>query len=133
MINLRSSLIALLVLLWLQASLAVANTDPQLLKEPDEIVDVCELKKDPSRFAGKSFRLRAVLVENRTPRVDGGDSYLYGPRCRKSSLSIVVHFLSEEGYQQIGVLKPDHRGYVRANVVLLGVLQLLREPEVWPS
>jgi len=88
MINLRPKVIVtLLVVSTTSATLRVVDgRSLRSNKERDEIIDICKFKEDPSQFAGKTFRLKAVLVENRTPRVDGGESYLYGPGCRKSSL-----------------------------------------------
>jgi hypothetical protein len=87
----------------------------------DAIIDICKVIRDPSRYADKTIRLKAVLLENRAPRVDGGDTYLYGPDCRRSSFHVVVEFSSEEGYQPVAVLKPDVNGNVRSDVILLGV------------
>jgi hypothetical protein len=86
-------------------------------------IEICKLIKHPSQFAGKTIRLKAVLVENHTPRVDGGDPYLYGPACRKTPFSVVVEFSSQESYQPLEILseKPDINGYVRSDVILIGV------------
>jgi hypothetical protein len=86
-------------------------------------IEICKLIKHPSQYAGKTIRLKAVLVENHTPRVDGGDTYLYGPACRKTPFSVVVEFSSQESYQPLEILseKPDINGYVRSNVILVGV------------
>ena len=85
-------------------------------------IEICKLIKYPSRYAGKTIRLKAVLVENHTSRVDGGDSYLYGPACRKMPFSVVVEFVSMESYQTFEILRqePDVDGYVRSNVILIG-------------
>lgn len=90
---------------------------------PKSPIEICKLIKYPSEFAGRTILLKAVLVQNYTPRVDGGDSYLYGPACRKVPFTVVVEFDSQESYQPLKVLsrEPDRDGDVRLNVILVGV------------
>jgi hypothetical protein len=94
---------------------------------PKSPIGICNLIKHPSQYAGKTIRLKAVLVENHTPRIDGGDPYLYGPACRKTPFSVVVEFVSQESYQPLEILgqKPDLDGYVRSNVILVGAFHYL--------
>ena len=120
-------IVALINVLLIVVSLVVAKgRAPTPNNDVKAIIDVCKLVKDPSQYAGKTIRLKAVLVENRTSRVDGGDPYLYGPGCRRSSFSVVVEFSSEESYQPVERVKPDVHGDVRLNVILVGIFRYSR-------
>ena len=105
-----------------EASIVSASNVVRERLFPKSPIEICKLIKHPSRYAGKTIRLKAVLVENHTPRVDGGDSYLYGPACRKMPFSVVVEFVSMESSQSIEILRQelDPDGYVRSNVILIG-------------
>jgi hypothetical protein len=100
-----------------------SNNAPEHLNEQTSPIGICKLIKQPSKYAGKTIRLKAVLVENHTPRVDGGDPYLYDPACRDTDFDVVVGWSSEESYQPIKNIaeEPDGDGYVRASVVLVGM------------
>jgi hypothetical protein len=99
-----------------------SNNAPEHFNEQTSPIGICKLIKQPSKYAGKTIRLKAVLVENHTPRVDGGDPYLYDPACRDTDFDVVVEWSSEESYQPIKNIaeEPDSDGYVRASVVLVG-------------
>ncbi len=117
-------IVALISVSLIVASLVVAKgRAPTPNNDRNAIIDICKLVRDPSRYAGKRIRLKAVLVENRTPRVDGGDTYLYGHGCRGSSFTVVVEFSSEESYQPVEMVKPDVHGNVRLNVILVGIFR----------
>jgi len=121
----RNILVAVLGLyLVSNASIEVASGNVhKRLYQRNSVIEICKLIKNPSEYAGKTIRLKAVLVENQNTLVDGGDPYLYGPDCRKTDFTVLVDWSSQESYQPLETIreKPDVNGYVRRNVILVGV------------
>jgi hypothetical protein len=89
------------------------------------IVRFCDLIEHPARYDGKRIRLHAMLAENQTPRVDGGDSYLYGSACRESEFRVVVAWSSNRTYGSLEQVrsKPDEAGNTLADVIVDGVFR----------
>jgi hypothetical protein len=76
----------LILLIALAGNTAIAGQEkeaPQAQSIPKDMptVSLCELALHPSRFDKKIVRVRAILVTNHAPRVDGGDPFLFDPSC----------------------------------------------------
>jgi hypothetical protein len=85
-------------------------------------VAFCDLIRNPARDDDKVIRVKAILMENQTPRVDGGDPIFYDVGCRKNDFSVVVE--SSEPFDETAPVykalarirkKPDKRGNTRAS------------------
>jgi hypothetical protein len=55
-----------------------------------ETVSLCELAQSPFRFNKKIVRIRATLVANHAPRVDGGDPFLFDLSCYSWDTLVLV-------------------------------------------
>jgi hypothetical protein len=92
-------------------------------------VDFCDLIKNPAAYANKTIRLKAILLENQTPRVDGGDPILYDSRCQSSDFSVTVTFSetfkTNTAYETLRRIRgaPDEADNSRAVVTLVGEFQ----------
>lgn len=83
----------------------------------------------PARYRGRQIRIKAVLVENNRPRVDGADPFLYDVVCRNKKRRVVARWRNDsynkstarESLQAIRT-KSDEFGVSRAAVVLSGTL-----------
>ncbi len=92
-------------------------------------VAFCSLTKTPRRFHNQIIRVRAILVMNHTPRVDGGDPFLYDVTCAENNPYVVVQFSPDfkwtASYTKLLRTQkhPDKFGNTRALVTLVGQFQ----------
>lgn len=98
------------------------SSQPQLSE-----VSICQLARNPYAYDEQNLRLRAILVENHNPRVDGGDSFLYDPRCLNTSFTVVAEWDASNlsGGPTNSALdrireQPDKKGNSRAEVIVVG-------------
>lgn len=76
----------LILLIALAGNTAIAGqekgvTQAQSIPKDIPTVSLCELALHPSRFDQRIIRVRAILVTNHTPRMDGDGSFLFDPSC----------------------------------------------------
>jgi hypothetical protein len=124
----RSIAIVLFCLALIGYPLGVWGQDPGTRPNlRTEIVNWCDLARKPARYAGKVVRLRAILVENHTPRIDGADPFLYGPDCRENSFTTTVRWLTPSynastAHEDLDKARQarDEFGVSRVSVVLVG-------------
>ena len=94
-----------------------------------ETVPFCRLTETPRRFHNRTIRLKAILVMNHTPRVDGGDPFLYHVACADKNPYVVVEFASDfkwdAAYTKLLRTQkhPDKFGNTRTLVTLVGQFQ----------
>lgn len=118
--------IAMLVIF---SSFAQTSMSKQKDSSPDlsdaENSSICTIAIEPKKYDKRIVRLRAILIKNHTPRVDGGDPFFYDANC-----------INEEnfGYAEFGDMdatppkllgkksereKRDKRGYSRNEVLVV--------------
>ena len=105
------------------ASLSAQNTRSPSIAT----VQFCSLVRQPRSYHNRVIRIKAILVENQTPRVDGGDSFLYDPRCGNNEFTVVVALSesfngADSAYKALQKIEgqPDKRGWTRVAVMLVG-------------
>ena len=92
-------------------------------------VDFCLLTKTPRQFHNNIIRLKAILVMNHTPRVDGGDPFLYDVACADKDPYVAVQFWTkfrwDAAYTKLLRTQkhPDEFGNTRTLVTLVGQFQ----------
>lgn len=69
------------------------------LGDQSEIVDFCAMVDKPAQYRGRQIRLKAVLVENNRPRIDGADSFVYAAACQNKKRRVVVRWRNDS-YQK---------------------------------
>ena len=93
------------------------------------MVNFCRLTETPREFHNKVIRVKAILVMNQTPRVDGGDPFLYDAACADNSPYVVVEFSPNFRWNAaytalLRTQKHPHKsGNTRASVTLVGQFQ----------
>ena len=90
-------------------------------------VKFCNLARSPNLYAGEIIRTKAVLVENHTPRVDGGDPLLYVPACRDKEALVLADWAQlapaeSRALPELGIVraKVDKHGHSRALTTVVG-------------
>jgi hypothetical protein len=92
-------------------------------------INFCRLTETPRQFHNHIIRVKAILVMNHTPRVDGGDPFLYDVACAENNPYVVVQFSPNfkwnAGYTKLLRTQkhPDKFGNTRAVVTLVGQFQ----------
>lgn len=135
----RIKLVSLIVLLFsgfIRAD-SVARSDQVSTKAhlQSEIVSLCDLVNKPHRYKGRMIWLKAVLVENNKPRIDGADSFLYDQRCKDQGLNVVVRWsksshennVAYESLNKIQKENADGFGVSRASVIIVGNFSGIRK------
>jgi len=98
-------------------------------------VSLWRLIENHAQFHNRVIRVKAILVENQTPRVDGGDPILYDVACPDSDFSVVVlfadSFKSNAAYAALRRIndKPDASGKTCATVSLFGKFEVSSKRE----
>lgn len=104
-----------------------ADSNSGRISSKAQTVSFCKLVRHPMDFDQKIIRVRAVLVENHIPTVDGGEAYLYDPKCYGQDYSMLVEEgLSPAMYEldrESRRLRDqiDEQGYSRVRVVAVGI------------
>lgn len=135
MVRVYSLKLLLLVILtctlraYAQYGLTAENPDSSSggISSKAQTVSFCNLARHPIDFDRKVIRVRAILVENHIPAVDGGEAYLCDPKCYGKDYSMLVEEgLSPANYELDRRLRRlrgqiDERGYSRIRVVAVGI------------
>lgn len=87
----------------------------------------CDLVSSPSDYDKKTVRVKAILIENHVPRVDGNESFLYDPTCYSEDTATLAetdpaYNVSPQTEQALRRIRSqqDERGYSRAEAVIIG-------------
>jgi hypothetical protein len=117
--------------LWITL-LSAFMTAPVTFGQTESRVDIptvrfCDLIKNPNRYDGQIIRIEAILLENQTPRLDGGDPFLYHAGCTRTDFSVVVEW--SKSFKETVMVhdtlerirnKPDRNGNTRTAVTVVG-------------
>jgi hypothetical protein len=117
--------------IFLVAFLAIGSTarSQTAATSPINTVSFCRLTKTPRQFHNQIIRVKAILVMNHTPRVDGGDPFLYDVACADNDPYVAVEFSPNfkwnAAYTKLLRTQkhPDKFGNTRTLVTLVGQFQ----------
>lgn len=104
-----------------------ADSNSERTSSKAQAVSFCNLARHPIDFDQKIVRVRAILVENHISTVDGGEAYLYDPRCYGKDYSMLfeesaspANYELDLGFRRLRGQIDEH-GSSRVSIVALGV------------
>lgn len=104
------------------------NEIPKILE-----VKFCDILKNPDIYDQKTIRVKAILVANIEPVVDGGDSFVYSTKCHHGPLVKLTYTFVDPPTSELGVklrkyfFASKNGSTGKAEVVLVGEFQIAKD------
>ena len=73
----------------------------------EPVVDFCTLFDQASKYEGQVVKTHAYMSYTNISRVDGGDTFLFSPKCNNEDYFAVVNAKSRHGWSYLSQLPPE--------------------------